>query len=34
MHLLDPHVTIGEMRHLSADDDVLQLIAQFVWSVE
>jgi hypothetical protein len=34
MHLLDPNVTIDELRHLSANNDVLQLIAQFVWSVE
>ena len=34
MHLLDPHVTIGELRHLNANNDVLQLIAQFVRSVE
>ena len=35
MHLLDPNVTIGELRHLNANNDVLQeLIAQFVWSVE
>ncbi len=34
MHLLDPNVTIGKMRHLNANNDVLQLIAQFVWSVE
>ena len=34
MHLLDPHVTIGELRHLNANNDVFQLIAQFVWSVE
>ena len=34
MHLLDPNATIGELRHLSANNDVLQLIAQFVRSVE
>ena len=34
MHLLDPHVTIGELRHLNANHDVFQLIAQCVWSVE
>jgi hypothetical protein len=25
MHLLDPHATIGELRHLNANNDVLQL---------
>ena len=34
MHLLDPNVTIGELRHLNANHDVFQLIAQCVWSVE
>ena len=34
MNLLDPNVTIDELRHVSANNDVLQLIAQFVWSVE